>query len=141
LESGTRATRPVNQEEAMNVPEPAVSFPAASWTAGGAEPVDVVSGSFGAGHDAAADEIARRLEHLGVPTRQWDVVDLMPPGLGPVLRAACLRQMKSLPGTWGPLLGVLERHDGVARLAASLVSAAAKQIERPRHPTSHPMPA
>jgi UDP-N-acetylglucosamine:LPS N-acetylglucosamine transferase len=114
----------------MNVPEPGTSFAAASRTAGEAEAVDVVSGSFGAGHDAAADEIARRLEHLGVPTRRWDVVDLMPPGLGPVLRAAYLRQLKTLPGTWGPLLDALERHDGVARLTASLVSAAAKQIER-----------
>ena len=114
----------------MNVSEPVVSFPATGWTAGGAGVVDVVSGSFGAGHDAAADEIVRRLHDLGVATRRWDVVDLMPPGLGPVLRAVYLRQMKSLPGTWGPLLGSLEHHEPAARLAGFLSSAAAPRLER-----------
>ena len=44
--------------------------------------VDIVSGSFGAGHDAAAREIARLLQARGYATRTSDVVDLMPGRLG-----------------------------------------------------------
>ena len=73
--------------------------------------VDIVSGSFGAGHDAAAREIAHRLEGRGYATRTWDVVDLLPGLLGRGLRAAYLRQIQSAPGSWRCLLRGLERHD------------------------------
>src|SRR4249919_4145417 len=53
---------------------------AARGTPGGL--VDIVSGSFGAGHDAAAFAIAHRLHARGFRTRTWDVVDLMPGRLG-----------------------------------------------------------
>jgi len=38
--------------------------------------VDIVSGSFGAGHDAAARQIAQELRSRGFVTRCWDIVDL-----------------------------------------------------------------
>jgi UDP-N-acetylglucosamine:LPS N-acetylglucosamine transferase len=90
--------------------------------------VDIISGSFGAGHDAAAAEIARRLDDAGVGTRCWDVVDLMPGPVGRVLRAAYLRQMRAAPGSWGRLFGGLERHPSLARRASSLVGVAASRI-------------
>src|SRR5690348_17549564 len=62
----------------------------------------------GAGHDAAAREIAIRFEARGYTTRTWDVVDLFPVGIGRVLRAVYLQQLRHAPGTWGSLLRGLE---------------------------------
>lgn len=83
--------------------------------AGGDGLVDIVSGSFGAGHDAAAREIARRLEARGFATRTWDIVDLMPGAVGRALRAGYLRQVQSLPATWSWTLRTVEAHPSVAR--------------------------
>ena len=70
--------------------------------------VDIVSGSFGAGHDSAAREIAIRFQARGYATRTWDIVDLFPAHLGELIRWAYLRQIRSLPGSWEMLLGRLE---------------------------------
>lgn len=70
--------------------------------------VDIVSGSFGAGHDSAAREIATRFRAQGYVTRTWDIVDLFPSHLGELLRWAYLRQIRSLPGSWEMLLERLE---------------------------------
>ena len=59
--------------------------------------VDIVTGSFGAGHDAAAREIAARFQARGYDTRSWDIVDLFPAGLGRVVRAGYLRQLVVAP--------------------------------------------
>jgi processive 1,2-diacylglycerol beta-glucosyltransferase len=76
--------------------------------------VHIVSGSFGAGHDAAAAAIADQLAAAGLQTRTWDVVDLMPGRLGRAMRSGYLRQVQSAPATWSWLLHVLERHEGLA---------------------------
>jgi len=86
--------------------------------------VDIVSGSFGAGHDAAAREIALRLESRGYTTRTWDIVDLMPGHLGRILRAGYLRQIQSLPATWSWTLNRLERHPALARTASRALGSA-----------------
>lgn len=92
--------------------------------------VDIVSGSFGAGHDAAAREIRVRLEREGYVTRTWDIVDLMPGPLGRGLRAGYLRQIQSAPATWRWLLRCIENQDGVARfIARSLESTAGPLID------------
>ncbi len=77
--------------------------------------VDIVSGSFGAGHDVAAAAIAEQLHRRGFSTRTWDVVDLMPGRLGRMLRSGYLKQIQSMPGTWRWTLGAIERHDAVTR--------------------------
>jgi UDP-N-acetylglucosamine:LPS N-acetylglucosamine transferase len=76
--------------------------------------VDIVSGSFGAGHDAAASAIADRLQARGFRTRTWDVVDLMPGRLGRAVRSGYLRQVQSAPASWRWLLHAVERREGVA---------------------------
>lgn len=76
--------------------------------------VDIVSGSFGAGHDGAASAIADRLHARGFQTRTWDVVDLMPGRLGRAVRSGYLRQVQSAPATWRWLLHAVERHERVA---------------------------
>lgn len=115
----------------MRVSDPVVSvFAVGSEVPLAGRVVDVISGSFGAGHDAAAAEIARRLEAVGVSTRRWDVVDLMPGASGRVLRAAYLRQLTTVPGSWGRLLSGLERHGRLAQAAAAMVGSAAPRIEQ-----------
>lgn len=86
--------------------------------------VDIVSGSFGAGHDAAAREIAVSLEARGYTTRTWDIVDLMPGHLGRILRAGYLRQIQSFPATWSWTLDRLERHPALARAAGRALGSA-----------------
>ncbi|QLH26072.1 galactosyldiacylglycerol synthase [Streptomyces sp. Rer75] len=47
----------------------------------------VVSASMGAGHDAVAGELVRRLERAGCRADRVDVLELLPAGIGPGLRA------------------------------------------------------
>lgn len=96
----------------------------------GAGLVDIVSGSFGAGHDAAAREIAGRFEERGYLTRTWDVVDLFPLGVGRLLRAAYLQQLRHAPGTWGSLLRGLQHSDRSARLASRALAVTAPGLLR-----------
>jgi processive 1,2-diacylglycerol beta-glucosyltransferase len=77
--------------------------------------VDIVSGSFGAGHDAAAAAIACQLRARGFATRTWDVVDLMPGHLGRMLRSGYLKQIQSMPATWRWTLQAIEHRESVAR--------------------------
>ena len=96
----------------------------------GAGLIDIVSGSFGAGHDAAAREIARRFEERGFVTRTWDVVDLFPLGVGRLLRAGYLQQLRHAPGTWGSLLRGLQHSDRSARLASRALAITAPGLLR-----------
>ena len=70
--------------------------------------VHIVTGSFGAGHDSAAREIALRFEARGYTTRTWDVVDLFPGRLGQLLRASYLAQIQRAPRSWGAVLDHLQ---------------------------------
>ncbi|MGH3333293.1 MAG: MGDG synthase family glycosyltransferase [Nocardioidaceae bacterium] len=90
--------------------------------------VGIVSGSFGAGHDAAAHAIAEQLEGRGFATRIWDIVDLMPGPFGRALRAGYLRQIRSLPGSWRWLLHRLERDERLAGLIARAMNSASKPL-------------
>ncbi|MCB0906634.1 MAG: galactosyldiacylglycerol synthase [Nocardioidaceae bacterium] len=90
--------------------------------------VEIITGSFGAGHDAAAHEIARRLHGVGLETRVSDIVDLMPGWTGRLLRSLYLRQIQSVPRTWSWLLGGLSRHDSVATLVARLVGSTTRAL-------------
>lgn len=82
--------------------------------------VDIISGSFGAGHDAAAAAIVEQLDEIGVSTRTWDIVDLMSGRLGRLLRGAYLRQVQMVPGSWRWLLN---RVDGGQQVSATITAA------------------
>ncbi|MEO6510757.1 MAG: galactosyldiacylglycerol synthase [Nocardioides sp.] len=73
--------------------------------------VVVVSGSYGAGHDAAAAELARRLRATGTTVRLLDVAVLLPFRIGLLLRWAYLAQLRIAPGTWETTVRHLQ-HDG-----------------------------
>jgi UDP-N-acetylglucosamine:LPS N-acetylglucosamine transferase len=83
----------------------------------------IVSGSFGAGHDRAADQLAARLGAAGLHTGRADFVELLPAGLGRMLRCAYHAQLRTIPATWGWLLSAAADSDdggsgGAARLCA-----------------------
>ena len=98
--------------------------PARTSSVGRTGLVDILSGSFGAGHDAAAREIAVSLETRGYTTRTWDIVDLMPGHLGRTLRAGYLHQIQSFPATWSWTLDRLERHPAPVRAAGRALGGA-----------------
>lgn len=54
----------------------------------------------GAGHDRAAAELARRLEASGHGCEVVDFLQLLPFGLGPLLRATYLFQLRRYPWTY-----------------------------------------
>lgn len=120
-------------------------FPLTPW--GGPGRVDIVSGSFGAGHDVAAEAIAQQLHARGFSTRTWDVVDLMPGHLGRMLRSGYLRQIQSVPATWRWTLGAIEGHDAVMRSALRALRTTETALldiaaDRPDHFVStHPFPS
>ncbi len=109
--------------------------------------VDIVSGSFGAGHDVAAGAIAEQLHSRGFSTRTWDVVDLMPGHLGRMLRSGYLKQIQSMPATWRWTLSAIEGHDTIMRsIVRALRSTEGALLdiaaEHPAHFVStHPFPS
>jgi processive 1,2-diacylglycerol beta-glucosyltransferase len=109
--------------------------------------VDIVSGSFGAGHDAAAEAIAQQLHSRGLTTRTWDVVDLMPGHLGRMLRSGYLKQIQSMPATWRWTLGAIEGHDAILRSIVRALRSTESALldiaaDRPDHFVStHPFPS
>lgn len=60
----------------------------------------VITGSYGAGHDAAAREVAERFSSSGCVVEVLDIVDLLPLRLGPLLRAAYHAQLTRCPESW-----------------------------------------
>ena len=81
----------------------------------------IVTGSYGAGHDAAAREIRLRIGASGRTTHVTDVVDLFPAGLGVLLRRAYFAQLERMPGSWAWVLCLLGRQTGISGAAARWV--------------------
>lgn len=71
--------------------------------------VVVVSGSYGAGHDAAADELAHQLRAAGHVVRRLDIAEELPWRVGVLLRWLYFMQLRLLPSSWGTTLRHLER--------------------------------
>jgi processive 1,2-diacylglycerol beta-glucosyltransferase len=84
-------------------------------------PVAIVSGSYGAGHDAAAAEIARHLTDVGAVVTTYDIAELMPLGLGRVLKRAYYAQLRRAPATWGTTLAHLETGRPLHRVVVGIL--------------------
>ncbi len=98
--------------------------------------VAVLTGSYGAGHDAAARELATLLRAAGHAVEVHDIVDLLPWRLGRVLRTAYYAQLRRHPSSWGATLQLLEPgrplHRVVTRslgIAAAPVAAAVRDCD------------
>lgn len=86
----------------------------------------IVSASIGAGHDGAAVELARQARKAGFVVDRVDFLDLLPPGLGRLVRSGYRWQITVIPGTWGLLLRSL-RSPSDNHWIASLVGALARK--------------
>ncbi|SEK67626.1 MGDG synthase family glycosyltransferase [Nonomuraea pusilla] len=89
----------------------------------------ILSASMGAGHDAAAAELARRLTAGGIDAEVADVLDLLPLRLGPALRGWYGWTMRSAPWLYALVYRVFfaARH---APPASPLTSLAARRLLR-----------
>jgi UDP-N-acetylglucosamine:LPS N-acetylglucosamine transferase len=92
--------------------------------------VAIVSGSYGAGHDAAAREIAGLLTRAGAQVTSYDVVDLLPVGLGPLLKRAYYAQLRRLPATWTTTLSYVEPGRLLHRVATGVLGLADERVVR-----------
>ncbi|MCP9985486.1 galactosyldiacylglycerol synthase [Streptomyces sudanensis] len=95
----------------------------------------VLSAGMGAGHDAVAAELARRLRARGHHTHVHDVLALLPPGTGPALRAFYRTAVRRLPPLYAAVYRVFlapppARPDGPAAPHAD-TSPLAALAERP----------
>ena len=78
--------------------------------------VVIISGSFGAGHDAAARAIAARLSGAGYAAEITDIVKLMSKPLGRSLRAAYLQQIQLAPSVYRYLLRYGNRSESINKV-------------------------
>lgn len=78
--------------------------------------VVIISGSFGAGHDAAAQAIAARLTAAGYVAEITDIVKLMSRTLGRSLQAAYLQQVQLAPSVYRYMLRYGNRSEGINKL-------------------------
>lgn len=90
--------------------------------------VAIVSGSFGAGHDAVATEIAAHLEAAGAFVTTYDIAALMPIGLGRLLKRAYYAQLRWAPATWGTTLGYVGPDRPLLRLAVRVLGLADERV-------------
>jgi UDP-N-acetylglucosamine:LPS N-acetylglucosamine transferase len=90
--------------------------------------VAVITGSYGAGHNSAAREIARVLTAAGCEVATHDIVTLLPWRLGPLLRRVYYAQLRRRPSSWGTTLRLLEPGRAAYRLVTWLLSFAAARV-------------
>lgn len=90
--------------------------------------VAVITGSYGAGHNSAAREIARVLTAAGCDVETHDIVTLLPWRLGPILRAVYYAQLRRSPSSWGTTLRLLEPGHLAYRLVTWLLGVLATRV-------------
>lgn len=82
----------------------------------------VFSARVGAGHDAAADELARRLRGAGLEVERHDFLDQLPGRLGRAICDSYHHMLLAAPWTYQALYGALDRSRALS-VQVSLVSA------------------
>ncbi len=90
----------------------------------------IISAAIGAGHDGAAEELARRLGLAGFSVDRHDLLDLLPPLLGTSMRASYRTALKIAPRTWDRALGRMNHGSGLGRSAVRFASTARRRITR-----------
>jgi len=98
--------------------------------AGTAARVLVISGSVGAGHDGAADELISRLTKLGVAADRRDYLDALPRACRYVLRDGYRLSVGHVPAFFDWLFANLERTGWVQRVALGLCRAAQRTVRQ-----------
>ncbi|MGA8115164.1 MAG: UDP-N-acetylglucosamine--LPS N-acetylglucosamine transferase, partial [Actinocatenispora sp.] len=85
----------------------APAAPALPTRRGPGSTVAVVSASIGGGHNAAANELARRLTADGYTVDIHEFLDMFPWRIGTLARRAYSLQLEHAPGSWGWLCAAL----------------------------------
>ncbi|MEU6896348.1 UDP-N-acetylglucosamine--N-acetylglucosamine transferase [Streptomyces sp. NPDC046557] len=84
----------------------------------------------GAGHDGAAAELARRLTADGFAVDRYDLLDLLPIGLGRPIKAGYHRMLVRAPWAYQRIYSSSERAGGGGPVARALLRAAEDQVLR-----------
>ncbi|MFJ6701277.1 MULTISPECIES: glycosyltransferase [unclassified Streptomyces] len=100
----------------------------------GAGRVAIVSASIGAGHDGAAAELARRLTAQGLAVDRFDLLDLLPAGLGRLVRDGYHRMLVRAPWAYQRIYRSTERAGGGGPLANALLRTAEERLLRALRP-------
>jgi UDP-N-acetylglucosamine:LPS N-acetylglucosamine transferase len=90
--------------------------------------VAIVSGSYGAGHDAAAREIEACLTRAGAQVTTYDVAELLPLCLGRLLKRAYYAQLRRAPATWTATLSYVEPGRPLHRAAVGVFGLADQRV-------------
>jgi processive 1,2-diacylglycerol beta-glucosyltransferase len=96
----------------------------------GTDEVLVISGSVGAGHDGAADELIERLAAHGVRAEYRDYLDAVPRFARLVLRRGYTLSIGYAPGFFEWLFVSLERSGWVQRITLGLCHLARRRVRR-----------
>lgn len=92
--------------------------------------VVIVSGSYGAGHDAAAEALAHQLRTAGLQVRRLDVAEELPARIGSLLRRLYFAQLRRAPRSWGSTLRLLERGGWVFHIVQLLLGVLGRPLVR-----------
>ncbi|MFF0009971.1 glycosyltransferase [Streptomyces sp. NPDC005374] len=99
-----------------------------------AERVAIVSASIGAGHDGAAAELARGLTAHGFVVDRFDLLDLLPARIGPLVRDGYHRMLVQAPWAYQRIYRSTERAGGGGMFARALLRTAEERMMRALHP-------
>jgi UDP-N-acetylglucosamine:LPS N-acetylglucosamine transferase len=90
----------------------------------------VVSGSYGAGHDAAAQALTDQLRSAGHRVSRFDLVDELSWRVGRLLRWLYFAQLRLLPATWGTTLRFLEGDGLLVRAVCQVLALLGRPLVR-----------
>ncbi|MFI2200235.1 glycosyltransferase [Streptomyces sp. NPDC020192] len=116
------------------LPRPAGLLPASRVVAPAARRVAIVSASVGAGHDGAAAELERRLGADGFAVDRYDLLDLLPAGLGRAVRDGYHRMLVAAPWAYQRIYAGTERAGGSGPTTRALLRAAEHRVLRALRP-------
>lgn len=88
----------------------------------------LISASFGGGHHVAAQRLSDRLNTTGFDTQVVDLLDLLPVGIGHVLRRGYRTQLAIAPQSWTWLCHLQESASGTAGFGARVAALAARRV-------------
>ncbi|WEO99463.1 glycosyltransferase [Streptomyces sp. FXJ1.172] len=111
-------------------PAPAGLLPAPRDPARGSRRVAIVSASVGAGHDGAAAELERRLAADGFAVDRYDLLDMLPAGLGRAVRDGYHRMLVLAPWAYQRIYAGTERAGGGGPAARALLRSAEDRVLR-----------
>lgn len=92
--------------------------------------VVIISASVGAGHDGAAAELTRRLSAAGAAVDRHDLMELLPAGLGPVVRGTYHRLLTHAPWIYERVHDSTDRAGGCGPATRALLRATRSRVLR-----------